>query len=312
MLSYIIRRLGWGILVLFGVSVVTFVVAFAVPGDPARLIAGPHASRLVLANIRHAYGMDQPLPVQYLTYMNHLFHGNLGYAYSVSNPVLPTIAGRLPATALLALCGILFELGIGLPVGVMAAVWPQGIPDRLGILFSLFGFSIPPFILGNLLLTAFAFHWTVFPLGGESGPSSIVLPALTLGLGGAAWYSRLLRATMIDVLGTEYVRTARAKGLSSRRVVLRHALRNAAGPLVTQFGLDLAFFLSGVVVVETVFAWPGVGFLAYTAITHDDINLVMGTVLFAAVFVVLVNILVDLAQAWLDPRIRLDSFEGAG
>jgi peptide/nickel transport system permease protein len=142
-------------------------------------------------------------------------------------------------------------------------------------------------------------------LGGADQPISIILPALTLGLGGAAWYSRLLRGTLLDVLHAEYIRTARAKGLSWRRVIIRHALRNAAGPVVTQIGLDLGYFLGGVVVVEAVFAWPGIGSLAYSAISHDDINLVMGTVLVTAVFVVLANLLVDLAQAWLDPRVRL-------
>lgn len=305
MASYVIRRLLFGILVLLGVSIVTFVVAFAVPNDPARIIGGAHATRAALENIRHAYGMDRPLPVQYVAYMNHLIHGNLGVAYSLSEGVLPAILDRLPATAVLALCAVLFELAIGLPIGVVAAIWPQRPPDQLGIIFALIGFSMPPFVLGNLLLLLFAFHWSVFPLGGAGSPVSIVLPALTLGLGGAAWYSRLLRATLLDILHMQYIRTALAKGVSRRGVILRHALRNAAGPLVTQFGLDLAYFLGGVVVVETVFAWPGVGQLAFNAIQNGDINLVMGTVLVSAVFVVLANILVDLVQAWLDPRILL-------
>lgn len=305
MTAYVIRRLLWGVLVLLGVSVVTFVVTFAVPGDPARLIAGPHATPVVLERIRHSFGLDQPMPVQYLHYMANLLRGNLGTAYSLQEGVLPAILDRLPATGILALCGVLFELSIGLPVGVISALFPQRIPDRVGTVFALIGFSMPPFILGNLLLLVFAFHWSIFPLGGAGGAVSIVLPALTLGLGGAAWYSRLLRTTMLDILHMPYIQTARARGLSWSRVILRHVLRNAAGPLVTQFGLDLAYFLGGVVVVETVFAWPGVGQLAYNAINDDDINLVMGTVLVSAVFVVLANLLVDLAQAWLDPRIRL-------
>jgi peptide/nickel transport system permease protein len=305
MVAYVIHRLAWGVLVLLGVSVVTFLTAFAVPADPARLIGGIHATHAALQNIRHAYGLDQPLPVQYLRYMQHLAHGDLGQAYSVSQDVLPAILDRLPATAILALAGLLFELAIGLPVGVMAALWPSQVPDRAGILLVLIGFSLPPFVLGNLFLLVFAFHWSVFPLGGADQPISIILPALTLGLGGAAWYSRLLRGTLLDVLHAEYIRTARAKGLSWRRVIIRHALRNAAGPVVTQIGLDLGYFLGGVVVVEAVFAWPGIGSLAYSAISHDDINLVMGTVLVTAVFVVLANLLVDLAQAWLDPRVRL-------
>jgi peptide/nickel transport system permease protein len=306
MLVYVIRRLLWGLLVLFGVSLITFITAFAVPADPARLIGGIHATRAALANIRHAYGLDQPLPVQYLQYMQHVLHGDLGHSYALSESVLPAILARLPATAVLALAGLLCELVIGLPVGVLAALHARRTPDRLGILLTLVGFSIPPFVLGNLLLLVFAFRTSVFPLGGNGSASSIVLPALTLGLGGAAWYSRLLRGTLLDVLHADYIQTARAKGLSWRRVVLRHALRNAIGPVVTQIGLDLGYFLGGVVVVESVFAWPGVGQLAYNAISDDDINVVMGTVLVAAVLVVLANILADVAQAWIDPRIALD------
>lgn len=304
MLVYALRRLLGGVLVLFGVSLITFITAYAVPDDPARLIAGIHAGPAALANIRHAYGLDQPLPVQYVRYLGRLAHGDLGRAYGLSEDVLPAILERLPATAILAAAGLLCELAIGLPIGV-AAIWPRRVPDRAGILFTLVGFSLPPFVLGNLLLLLFAFHWSVFPLGGADTPLSLPLPALTLGLGGAAWYSRLLRATMLDALHAGYIQTARAKGLSWRAVVVRNGLRNAVGPVVTQIGLDLGYFLGGVVVVESVFAWPGVGKLAYDAISRDDINLVMGTVLVSAVFVVLANLAADVALACLDPRIRL-------
>jgi peptide/nickel transport system permease protein len=305
MAAYLIRRLVFGLFVLVGVSLITFVVAFAVPADPARAIAGPHATPAVLANIRHLYGLDQPLPLQYVHYVANALMGNLGQSYSLSEGVLPAILSRLPATAVLAVCGVCIELAIGLPIGIVSAIYAGRFPDRAGIIFALVGFSVPAFVLGNLFLIVFAFHWTIFPLGGDSGPTSVILPALTIGLGGAAWYSRLLRTTMIDVLRMPYIQTARAKGVSRPKVIVKHALRNAVGPLVTQFGLDLAYFLGGLVVVETVFAWPGVGQLAFNAITQDDINLIMGTVLIAAVFVVLANILVDVVQAWLDPRIRL-------
>jgi peptide/nickel transport system permease protein len=304
-LPYLLRRLLWGVAVLLGVSVVTFITAFAVPADPARLIGGIHATRAALSNIRHAYGLDQPLPIQYVDYMRHVLRGDFGRSFALGQDVLPAILDRLPATAVLAVAGLICELSIGLPIGVMAALSNKRVPDRLGILFTLLAFSAPPFVLGNLLLLVLAFEWPIFPLGGADSPGAIVLPALTLGLGGAAWYSRLLRGTLLDVLHTEYIRTARAKGLSWRAVVVRHALRNAAGPVVTQIGLDLGYFFGGVVVVESVFAWPGVGKLAYDAISRDDVNVIMGTVLVAAVFVVLANILADVAQAWLDPRIRL-------
>ena len=303
---YLARRLAWGALVLLGVSVITFLIAFAVPADPARNIGGIHATRAALANIRQAYGLDQPVPVQYVRYLQRLAHGDLGRAYSVSQDVLPAIQDRLPYTGLLALCGLLFELAIGVPLGLAAAVWPGRIIDRGSLLATLVVFSLPPFVLGNMFLLLFAFHWSLFPLGGADSATSIVLPALTLGCGGAVWYTRLLRSTLLDVLRADYVRTARAKGLNRTRVLLMHALPNAAGPIVTQIGLDLGYFLGGVVVVESVFAWPGVGKLAYDAISHDDINLTVGTVLVGAVFVVTANVLVDIVQAWLDPRIRLD------
>jgi peptide/nickel transport system permease protein len=202
-------------------------------------------------------------------------------------------------------CGIVLELALGLPLGLLAALRAGTVSDRGALLGALLFFSMPPFVLGNLLLLLFAFHWSVFPLGGADSASAIILPALTLGLGGAVWYSRLLRSTLIGVLNADYIRTARAKGLRSRRVMLRHALPNAAGPIITQIGLDMGYFLGGVVVVESVFAWPGVGKLAFDAISNDDINLIMGTVLVGAVFVVAANIAVDVVQALLDPRIRL-------
>lgn len=306
MIAYLVRRLGWGVLVLLGVSVITFVIAFAVPADPARNIAGIHATRAALANIRHAYGLDQPLPVQYWRYLVHLLEGNLGRSYSLSEGVLPAILERLPYSGILGLCGLLVELAIGIPLGLAAGLRPGSSVDRGTLVTTLIIFSMPPFVLGNFLLLILAFHWPFFPLGGADQGSSIVLPAITLGAGGAIWYSRLLRVTLMDVLRSDYVRTARAKGLSRRKVILRHALPNAVGPIITQIGLDMGYFLGGVVVVESVFAWPGVGKLAYDAISNDDTNLIMGTVLVSAVFVVLANILVDVAQAWIDPRIRLD------
>jgi peptide/nickel transport system permease protein len=304
-LPYLVRRLLWGVVVLFSVSIITFIVAFAVPADPARNIAGIHATRAALANIRRVYGLDQPLPVQYWDYLTHLLHGDLGRSYSTSEDVLPAVLGALPYTLVLAFVGVLFELAIGIPLGMVAAL-NRGRPlDRGSLLGTLMVFSLPPFVLGNLLLLLFAFHWPIFPLGGADSSGSIILPALTLGLGGAVWYSRLLRTTMLEVLGADYMRTARAKGLRTRRVLVGHALPNALGPIITQIGLDMGYFLGGVVVVESVFAWPGMGKLAYDAISHDDINLIMGTVLVGAVFVVLANLLADVAQALLDPRIRL-------
>lgn len=187
MVVYLIRRFLWGVVVLLGVSLITFVVAFLVPSDPARLIAGPHATRAALQHIRLAYQMNEPAPLQYIHYLFNASHGDLGFSFSLSEGVLPAILSRVPATFVLGAAGIFVELALGIPIGVVAAVWQQRAPDRLGIMFSLVGFSIPPFVLGNLLLIFFAFDWPVFPLGGSASPTSLILPAFTLGLAGAAW-----------------------------------------------------------------------------------------------------------------------------
>ncbi len=201
------------------------------------------------------------------------------------------------------MAGIVVELLIGIPAGILAALWPRSWLDRGVMGLAMLGVSAPQFWLGLVLLYTFGYVWPIFPLGLAQGPTSIVLPAVAVGLGGGVWYARLLRSSMLEVLSTDYVRTGRAKGLSGGAVVLCHALPNAITPIVTQLGLDMAYFLGGIVVVETVFGWPGVGQLAYQAITNDDIPLIMGTVLFAAVLIVLVNIVTDLLYAVLNPRI---------
>jgi peptide/nickel transport system permease protein len=308
-LTYIVRRLLWLLIVLFGVSVVTFIVIYAVPADPARTFA-PNASAQAIANIRHQWGLDQPVWVQYIRYLGRLLHGDLGWSYHISQPVLTAILQRAPATAELAVAGLLMELIIGLPVGIASAVRPYGIVDRTGMILSLIGISMPTFGLGLLLLYSLAYSLGLFPISGF-GPGFpwnmqyLFLPALAVGVSGGAYYARLLRSSLLDVLTADYVRTARAKGLSGSRVLLRHALPNAITPVVTQIGLDFGYFLGGVVVVEQVFAWPGIGFQAWQAIDNLDVPMIMGTVLFAALCVTFMNIVIDVLYAVLDPRVRL-------
>ena len=300
---YIARRLVLAVGVVFGVSIVTFILAYLVPADPARVYAGSNATAQTVAHIRTQLGLDRPLPVQYLDYVSRALRGDFGTSYKLQTPVLSAIMSRFPYTAALAVAGILVELLIGIPVGIVAAVRPRSWLDRGAMGLTLIGVSAPQFWLGLILLYVFGYVWPIFPLGLAQGPSSIVLPAVAVGLSGGVWYARLLRSSLLETLSTDYVRTGRAKGLRGYAVVLRHALPNAITPIVTQLGLDMAYFLGGIVVVESVFGWPGVGQLAYQAIQTDDIPLIMGTVLFSAVLIVLVNIVTDVLYAYLNPRV---------
>lgn len=305
--KYVARRLLWMVVVLFFVSLITFLLAFAVPGDPAKSIAGTHATPEVLDRIRRELGLDKPLWTQYGLYLWHLVHGDMGYSYVTQLPVTEAILDRFPATVMVAVYGILFELLIGIPVGMTSALRQYSLRDRAFTVFSLLGIAAPAFWLGMLLMYVFAFQLRLFPLGGYEGwaaPLYGVLPGLTLGLGGAAWYSRMLRSRMLDILNADYVKAARAKGLPERIVVWRHIMRNAWSPIVTLLGMDVGWFLGGVLVIEVVFSIPGIGWQAWNAIQTQDLPLIMGTVLFAALLVTVSNFVVDLAYAWLDPRVK--------
>ena len=303
MTVYVVRRLLLGAGVVVGVSLVTFILAYLVPADPARVYAGSNATAQTVAHIREQLGLNRPLPVQYLDYAGRVLHGDFGMSYKLQTPVLAAIMSRFPYSVALAVAGIAVELLLGIPIGILAAVRPHSWIDRASMGLAMLGVSAPQFWLGLVLLFTLGYVWPIFPLGLAQGPSSIVLPAVTVGLSGGVWYARLLRSSMLETLGTDYVRTGRAKGLAGHAVVLRHALPNAITPIVTQLGLDMAYFLGGIVVVESVFGWPGVGQLAYQAIQNDDIPLIMGTVLFAALLIVLVNIVTDVLYAFLNPRI---------
>ncbi len=305
MLAYLARRIVFGAAVLVGTSVITFAIAYVVPADPAVAMAGAKADPQTLAAIRIELGLDQPLYVQYARYLDRAIHGDLGRSYIRRESVTRLIADRFPATALLAGTAMVLSLILGIAMGAMAAAYRGRAADNLLLVISLALVSIPVFWLGTMLLIAVAATVRSFPLGGYSGATSLILPTLTLALGSAGYYSRILHTNLCDAIDQDYVRTARGKGLSRGRVILKHAMANALLPLVTLAGLDLAGLLSGVVLTETVFNWPGIGRLAYDAIFNLDIPLIMGTVLFSAFLVVIVNLLVDLLYAWLDPRIRL-------
>ena len=305
MFAFLVRRIVFGIAVLIGTSIITFAIAFVIPADPAVTMAGAKADPQTLATIRHELGLDQPLYIQYVRYLGRALHGDLGRSYVRRDSVAHLIASRFPATALLALTAMLVSLVLGVLLGCIAAAYRGEATDNALLVFSLALVSMPVFWLGTMLLIAGGLYLGSFPLGGFSGPSSLVLPTLTLALGSAGYYSRILHTNLAEAMDQDYVRTARGKGLSSARAMMRHAMANALLPLVTLAGLDLAGLLSGVVLTETVFNWPGIGRLAYEAIFNLDIPLIMGTVLFSAFLIVVANLGVDVLYAWLDPRIRL-------
>jgi len=307
--GYVIRRIIFGAAVLLGTSIITFTIAFVIPADPAVAMAGAKADPQTLATIRHQLGLDQPIYVQYGRYVGRALHGDLGRSYIRRESVTRLILSRFPATAILALCAMVLSLALGLAMGMVAAAWRDRAVDSGLLIVSLVLVSIPVFWLGTMLLIAGGLYLRSFPLGGFSGSTSLVLPTATLGLGAAGYYSRILHANLVEALEQDYVRTARGKGLSFGRALTRHAMANAMLPLVTLAGLDLAGLLSGVVLTETVFNWPGIGRLAYEAVFNLDIPLIMGTVLFSAFLVVAANLVVDLLYAWLDPRIRLEQMQ---
>jgi peptide/nickel transport system permease protein len=305
MLRFLLSRLGQSLFILIGVTVITFALAFLVPADPVRMIAGRSASPATVENIRHQLGLDRPIPEQYARYLTRLVHGDLGRSYMQRTEVSTLIASRLPATLLLMAGAIFFELLIGLTAGIWAATRRGHFSDQAVMVASFVGVSAPQFLVGLLLLYVFANLLNLFPLGGYGDLHHLILPALTLGIGGGGWYSRVMRSSMADVLRQDYIRTARAKGLKERKVVLVHGLRNAILPVVAMVGLDIGIFMSGAVVVESVYGWPGIGQLAWQAIQVIDIPIIMGVTLTAAVAIVLGNLLADLVTPFIDPRVRL-------
>jgi peptide/nickel transport system permease protein len=305
MVLFLTKRLSQSILILVGVTLITFCLSFLMPADPVRMIAGRSATKATVESIRKELELDKPLPVQYFKYISRLVRGDLGRSYLQKTQVSELILSRLPATLLLMVGTIFFELLIGLPAGIFAATKRGKSADNWIMAISFAGVSVPQFVLGLLLLYLFAYMLPIFPLGGYGTPWHLVLPALTLGISGGGWYSRMMRSSMVDVLRQDYIRTARSKGLTERAVVLVHALRNAALPVIAMIGLDIGIFMAGAVVVESVYGWPGIGQMAWQAIQMVDIPVIMGVTLVAAVGIVLGNLLADLVMPFIDPRVYL-------
>lgn len=305
MTRYLLGRIAQATLLLVGVSFITFLLLYILPADPARQIAGRSATPETVETIRQQLGLDLPFHQQYGRYLANLARGDLGRSYAQKTEVAEIVAARLPATLLLMVAAIACELIIGLAIGIFAAVRQGSRADSGVMVLSFVGVSTPQFVAGILMLYVFAVQLDWFPVGGYGEFRHLVLPALTLGILGAGWYSRMMRSSMIEVLTQDYIRTARAKGASEGRVILLHALRNALLPIVAMIGIDIGLFMSGAVVVESVFGWPGIGQLAWQAIQQVDIPIIMGVTLVAAVAIVLGNLLADLAAPLVDPRIRI-------
>jgi peptide/nickel transport system permease protein len=304
MLRFLAGRTVQAIAILIGVTMITFGLSFLLPADPVQLIAGRSATPETMESIRHELGLDQPVVVQYLRYLGNLVQGDLGRSYVQRADVSELIASRLPATLQLMLAAIIFELLLGLPAGIYSATRRNRTSDKVVMVVSFIGVSAPQFVVGLLLLYVFAYRIELFPLGGYGTLAHVVLPALTLGISIAGWYSRMSRSSMVDVLRQDYIRTARAKGMSEKRVVLVHGVRNGILPIVAMVGIDIGLYMQGVVVVEAVFGWPGIGQLAFQAIQRVDIPVIMAVTLVAAVGIVLGSLLADIATSFIDPRVR--------
>ncbi len=305
---WLVRRVAQMVLVVLGVVTLAFLFSNIVPGNPARLVAGPNASPQAVNNVARQLGLDRSVTSQYFSYISRLLHGNLGVSFALQGrSVSSEISSALPITLQLAIGGVLWEIVLGVPAGIVAAYRPRGLLDRGLNLVALVGLSAPPFWLGLMLLYYLSYKLSLFPLSGTGHPLVwyLVLPSFTLGVGGAAFYARMVRTTMLSVLNSPFIEFARLKGMPERTIILRHALRHVLTPVITMLGMDLGYFLGGVLIIESVFGLPGVGQLAYNAISTLDIPMITGTVLVAAVFVVLMNFVVDVTYTLVDPRVRL-------
>jgi ABC-type dipeptide/oligopeptide/nickel transport system permease component len=306
MIRYLSFRLLLALPALWLILTMVFMLAHIVPGDPVAQMLGEGARADDLQQLRHTLGLDLPLPVQYGRYLEGIAHGNLGESFRFQQPVLQVVISHYPATLELAFVALLVCIGIGIPAGLFAAQRRGTSADHAVGVFTLFGLSVPNFALGPVLILIFSVILSWLPVSGRGGPSHLFLPAITLGAALAAILTRMVRTSVIEELSSDYVRTARAKGLTDAAVLFRHAFRNALIPILTILGLQFGTLLAGTIVTESIFSWPGVGRLAVQAIEARDYPLLQGCILLIAVSYVLVNLLTDLVYAAVDPRVRFE------
>lgn len=304
--QYIIRRILLTIPVILGVSTLVFVFIHLIPGDPVQVMLGESAKAADVENLRRGLGLDRPLAEQYVRFLRGLATGDLGVSIHTGQPILHTILTRLPATLELTAAAMVVALLLAIPLGVIAAAKQYSLLDNGSMFLGLLGISMPHFWLGPLLILLFSVHLRWLPVSGRGGLAHLILPAITLGTALAAILTRMTRSSVLEILHEDYITTARAKGVQEVVVVFKHALRNALIPVITIIGLQCGALLSGALITETVFAWPGLGRLTISAIQTRDYPLVQGCVLLISLSYVCVNLLTDLAYAWVDPRIRFD------
>jgi len=304
MLTYLVKRLTGMVPTLLLVAVVVFLFVHMLPGDPARLAAGPDADQTTVDLVRAELGLDLPLPQQFARYFGHLLQGDLGTSLRTKRPVATEIADRFMPTLWLTLASMAWSVLFGMALGIVSAVWRNRWPDRLGMTLAVSGISFPAFALGMLLMQIFSVNLGWLPTVGASTWQHYILPSITLGAAVAAVMARFTRASFVEVVQEDFVRTARAKGVAESGVVLKHALRNALIPVVTMMGLQFGFLLGGSIVVETVFNWPGLGRLLVDAVTQRDYPVIQGLVLLFSLEFILINLLVDVLYGVINPSIR--------
>jgi peptide/nickel transport system permease protein/oligopeptide transport system permease protein len=306
MLSVLLRRLLLAIPTLFGVLVVVFLLLYVAPGDPVQEMVGERADPATMARLRHELHLDRPLPEQFAHYAGGVLRGDLGRSFITRRSIARDVTERFPKTLMLAAAAMALASITGITLGVLSARNPGGWLDRLALGGAYLGISFPVYWVGLLLVLLFAVTLRWLPASGYGGVKYLVLPALALGMRSIAFLARVTRSAMLEVLGGDFVRTARAKGLAERAVVLRHGLRNALIPVITVLGLDFGYYLTGSILTETIFSWPGLGRYVVNAISRRDLPAIQGSVLFLSGVFVLVNLLTDVAYAKADPRVRYD------
>jgi peptide/nickel transport system permease protein len=304
MIGYVLRRLGHNVIVLVGVAFIVHALIL-LTSDPARALLPPTALPETVESFRRAHGLDQPFPVQFVAFLSRALRGDFGTSIRYDEPALGVVLERVPSTLALSLTGLLIAAAIAIPLGIGAALRPGAWVDAAARATAVVGSAVPNIVTAQVLILVLAVSIRALPVSGSGSVAHLVLPGLVVGLTSAAGLIRIIRSSLLDVLGREYIRTARAKGLRERWVISRHALRNAAIPVVTFLAFDAAAVLSGVVIVERVFAYPGMGLLAAQAVTTRDLPLIQAFVFVAALTIVTANLLLDLVYAWLDPRVRV-------